>query len=130
MTVYECEDCSVCEHRETCTKAKSNKRLYISKRFIEKQSYENIRTERGIRYRINQSIQVEGAFGVLKHDYKFQRFLLRGKIKVKLEILLSCFGYNLNKLHAKIQGERLKMTRGTGDISALVIFLQIREQCS
>ncbi len=52
---------------------------------------------------MNRSIQVEGAFGVQKNDYEFQRFLLRGKTKVKLEILLLSMGYNLNKLHAKIQ---------------------------
>ena len=69
-------------------------------------SYENIVSETGIRYRMNRSIQVEGAFGVLKNDYGFQRFLLRGKTKVKLEILLLCMGYNINKLHSKIQGER------------------------
>ena len=56
---------------------------------------------------MNRSIQVEGAFGVLKNDYEFQKFLLRGKTKVKLEILLLCMGYNLNKLHAKIQNERI-----------------------
>lgn len=67
---------------------------------------ENILSEKGILYRMNRSIQVEGAFGVLKNDYEFQRFLLRGKTKVKLEILLLCMGYNLNKLHAKIQNER------------------------
>lgn len=55
---------------------------------------------------MNRSIKVEGAFGVLKNDYEFQRFLLRGKTKVKLEILLLSMGYNLNKLHAKIQNER------------------------
>ena len=68
--------------------------------------FENILSEKGILYRMNRSIQVEGAFGVLKNDYEFQRFLLRGKTKVKLEILLLCMGYNLNKLHAKIQNER------------------------
>lgn len=57
---------------------------------------------------MNRSIQVEGAFGVLKSDYEFQRFLLKGKTKVKLEILLLCFGYYINKLHAKIQQERTK----------------------
>lgn len=46
---------------------------------------------------------MEGAFGVLKNGYEFQRFLLRGKRKVKLEILLLCIGYNLNKLQEKIQ---------------------------
>ena len=43
----------------------------------------------------------------MKNDYEFQKFLLRGKTKVKLEILLLCMGYNLNKLHAKIQNERI-----------------------
>lgn len=105
---YESEDCTGCPHKERCTRAKGNKRLYISKSFLEKrqESYENILSEKGILYRMNRSIQVEGAFGVLKNDYEFQRLLLRGKTKVKLEILLLCMGYNLNKLHAKIQNER------------------------
>lgn len=108
VTVYECEDCSGCPHKEKCTKAKGNKRLSVSKSFIEKreESYRNILSETGIKYRMNRSIQVEGAFGVLKNDYEFQRFLLRGKTKVKLEILLLCMGYNINKLHAKIQSGR------------------------
>ena len=108
ITVYECEDCMGCPYKEKCTRAKGNKRLYISKSFLEKrqESYKNILSETGIKYRMNRSIQVEGAFGVLKNDYGFQRFLLRGKTKVKLEILLLCMGYNLNKLHAKIQKER------------------------
>lgn len=55
---------------------------------------------------MNRSIHVEGAFGVLKNDYEFQRFLLRGKSKVKLQILLLCFGYNINKFHSKIQNDR------------------------
>lgn len=63
-------------------------------------------SETGIPYRMNRSLQIEGAFGVLKNDYEFQKFLLRGKTKVKLEILLLSMGYNLNKLHAKIQNDR------------------------
>ena len=59
-----------------------------------------------LKYRTNRSIQVKGAFGVLKNDYGFQRFLLRDKKKVKLEILLLSRGYNLNKLRRKIQNER------------------------
>ena len=108
VTVYECEDCGGCPYKEKCTKAKGNKKLYLSKNFLKKrqESYENILSEKGILYRMNRSIQVEGAFGVLKNDYEFQRFLLRGKTKVKLEILLLCLGYNLNKLHAKIQNGR------------------------
>ncbi len=108
VTVYECEDCTGCPYKEKCTRAKGNKRLYISKSFLEKrqESYENILSETGIKYRMNRSVQAEGAFGVLKNDYEFQRFLLRGKAKVKLELLMLSMGYNINKLHEKIQHER------------------------
>lgn len=64
-------------------------------------------TDQGVKLRVNRSIQVEGAFGVLKNDYDFNRFLTRGKNNVKTEFLLLYLGYNLNKLHAKIQNDRL-----------------------
>lgn len=50
---------------------------------------------------MNRSIQVEGAFGVLKQDYGFRRFLTRGSENVKIEMLLLCFAFNINKLHKK-----------------------------
>lgn len=84
--------------------------MYVSKVLIAKREVflKNIMSRDGIRYRMNRSIQVEGAFGVLKHDYGFDRFLTCGKINVKIEFLLLCIGYNINKLHAKIQGNRLQ----------------------
>ena len=108
ITIYECEDCTDCPCKEKCTKAKGNRKMQVSKNFIEKRqiSFKNIRTEEGTKLRMNRSIQVEGAFGVLKNDYAFHRFLTRGKNRVKTEFMLLCFGYNMNKLHAKIQGER------------------------
>ena len=44
VTVYECENCEGCPQKEKCTKAKGNKKLYVSKKFIEQRwkSYENI----------------------------------------------------------------------------------------
>ena len=109
ITVYECEDCEGCQYKARCTKAKGNRRMQVSKTFVEKRqvSYKNISSEEGILLRVNRSIQVEGAFGVLKNDYNFNRFLTRGKNSVKNEFLLLCFGYNVNKLHAKIQNERI-----------------------
>lgn len=79
------------------------------KKFIEKRqiSYENITSPEGILLRVNRSIQAEGAFGVLKDGYNFNRFLTRGKISVKNEFILLCFGYNVNKLHTKIQNEQV-----------------------
>jgi transposase len=109
VTVYVCESCEGCPHKEKCTKAKGNRQMQVSKTFIEKrtQSLENITTEHGTLLRVNRSIQSEGAFGVLKQDRQFTRFLTRGSPNVKTETLLLCFGYNLNKLHAKIQNERI-----------------------
>ena len=52
---------------------------------------------------MNRSIQVEGAFGVIKENHNFRRFLTRGKKSVKVEFTLLALAYNLNKLHNKIQ---------------------------
>ncbi|MBC8059696.1 MAG: IS1182 family transposase [Clostridiaceae bacterium] len=108
ITVYECEDCDQCQHKSKCTKAKGNKRMNVSKNFIKKRlkSLENITSSEGILLRTNRSIQVEGAFGVLKEDHGFRRFLTRGKENVKTEFTLLCFGYNINKFHNKIQQDR------------------------
>jgi len=108
ISVYECEGCSNCPSKSKCTKAQGNRKMQVSKTFVEKRqiSYENITSTEGIMLRVNRSIQVEGAFGVLKNDYQFNRFLTRGKNSVKNEFILLCFAYNINKLHAKIQNER------------------------
>jgi transposase len=108
ITVYECEDCRGCPHKEKCTKAKGNRQLEVSKKFIEyrDKSLENITTEHGTLLRVNRSIQSEGAFGILKQDRGFTRFLTRGSENVKTETLLLCFAFNVNKLHAKIQSDR------------------------
>lgn len=85
VTVYDCEDCTGCLYKEKCTKAKVNRRMQVSKTFVEKRqvSYKNIMTDEGTKLRMNRSIQVEGAFGVLKNDYGFNRFLTCGKNSVK-----------------------------------------------
>lgn len=57
---------------------------------------------------MNRRIQVEGAFGALKWDCGIRRFLTCGKINIKIEFLLLSLGYNINKLHTKIQRERLQ----------------------
>jgi hypothetical protein len=57
--------------------------------------------------RVNRSIQVEGAFGIMKEDRHFDQFLTRGLPNVETELFLLCIGYNINKLHAKIQNSRI-----------------------
>ena len=108
ITHYECDDCSGCPYKKSCTKAKNNRKMQVSKRFVQQraESLKRITSETGILLRMNRSIQSEGAFGVIKQDYGFRQFLLRGHKKVMTEILLVAMAYNINKLHAKIQQNR------------------------
>ena len=111
VTYYECEDCSGCPFKKSCTRAKQNRKLQVSKKFIVQReaSLQRISSEEGILLRMNRSIQSEGAFGVIKQDYGFRQFLMRGNKKVSVEIFLMAMGYNVNKLHSKIQQNRTGM---------------------
>lgn len=107
-TIYTTDKCSNCPNRDKCTKSKSGRHIQQSKLFEQyrQQSLTNITTEKGILLRMNRSIQVEGAFGVLKQDCNFRRFLTRGKDNVTTEIFLLCFAYNINKYNHKQRDKR------------------------
>jgi len=118
-TVYACTECSGCPHKEKCIKKgnskvpleERSKNLHVSKNFLRQREDMEARItgEEGVLLRINRSIQIEGAFGVLKQDMGVRRFLMRGGVKVHTELLLLCLAYNVNKLHNKIQSGRCGM---------------------
>ena len=112
MAFYRCENCAGCQHRQACSKAKNEapKEIKVSTELLRlsKQSQENITTPEGILLRINRSIQVEGAFGVLKNDRKFKRFLMRGRTNISTELYLLCLAFDLRKLWSKCNAGRLK----------------------
>jgi len=116
-TMYQCESCKGCPYKAQCIKhnARCNtpleertKRFELSKTFKKQREemLERINTKQGILLRINRSIQVESAFGVLKEDMGFRRFLTRGTANVRTEILLLCLAYNVQKLHNKTVANR------------------------
>ncbi len=82
--------------------------MSLSKTFLRQreESRQRITSPTGILLRINRSIQSEGAFGVIKEDYGFRRFLLRGNKKIRTEVLIVAIGFNINKLHNRIQANR------------------------
>ena len=57
---------------------------------------------------MNRSIQVEGAFGVLKSNRKFKRFLMRGKTNISTELFLLCLAFDLQKFFSKLQRGKRK----------------------
>ena len=110
---YRCEDCRNCTRRNACCQAKDPgqpKEVTLKKTFWEKraQSQANITTERGIYLRMCRSIQVEGAFALLKTDFGFRRFLTRGKQNVRTELFFLAMAFNLKKLWMKRENNRLK----------------------
>lgn len=113
VTRYQCESCAGCVLRDKCFRSKhpdKNREFDISKTFLRQRQHatKQITSQEGMLLRINRSIQVEGAFAVIKEDYAFRRFLTRGTENVRTEMLLMAMGYNLFRLHCKIQSGRSK----------------------
>ena len=106
---YVCECCAGCPHREKCFKGQyENRAISVSQTFSrqKREAEERIRTPEGILLRMNRSIQVEGAFGVIKEDYAFRRFLTRGKQKTETQFFLVAFAFNIRKLCSRIESGR------------------------
>ena len=110
---YRCENCQNCPQREKCCRKQdinAPKEVIWKETFWEKRrdSLENITSEHGIELRMNRSIQVEGAFGLLKNDFGFRRFLTTGKRNIRIELFFLALGFNLKKRWMKQQKNRLE----------------------
>ncbi len=95
------EKCEGCQFRKDCLKEDKPRHIGINAVQEEFQSTvdRNLNSEAGKEMRRQRSIQVEGAFGVIKQNMKFTRFTRRGMKNVKMEFLLVCLGYNFRKYH-------------------------------
>lgn len=112
---YRCEGCTGCPCRALCCRAKDPaqpKELCLQKTFWEKreQTTQRIASKRGIHLRQCRSVQVEGAFGLLKNDFGFRRFLTRGKANIRAELFLLAMAFDLKKLWMKKTRVSEKMT--------------------
>ena len=75
---------------------------------VAESSLENITSEYGVFLRQCRSIQVEGAFGLLKNDFSFRRFLTRGKKNIRTELFFLALAFDLKKLWMKRDKGRLR----------------------
>lgn len=116
VTVYGSNGCSGCPFKTDCIKGNNcktpmedrQKVLYVSKKMKEKrqETLERITSDHGTQLRMNRSIQAEGSFANIKEDMGFRRYLYRGNANVTAQSILLAIGYNINKLHHKIQAGR------------------------
>lgn len=96
------ESCEGCQFENECCKSKKHQKI-LNRDTVLEEMYatvdENLSTEFGKELKKQRSIQVEGAFGVIKQDMKFTRFTRRGLKNARMEFLIVCLGYNLKKYH-------------------------------
>lgn len=101
---YSCGECSTCLVKSSCTTATERKvRINYILQEMQDKVDENLSTPKGKEMKRQRSIQVEGAFGLLKQDIGYTRIRRRGIKNVKTEIFLVLIGFNLRKYHHKKQ---------------------------
>ena len=114
LEVYECADCSGCEHRAKCLykydaekNPDRNKVMKVNERWerLKEESNANVQSETGILKRQTRSIQTEGHFGDIKENENFRRFNYRSTEKVYKEFMLYAIGRNIMKYHRFIHHE-------------------------
>ena len=100
---YQALNCSGCPLRGQCHKAKGNRILEVNFRLkeLKQKAKEKLMSETGLYHRSRRPIEPEAVFGQLKSNNKFNRFTLKGLIKVNVEFGLMAIGHNLRKLAAK-----------------------------
>ena len=119
---YRCENCEGCPRRKECCQAADPgkpKEIRVRKQYEEKRavSEANISGEEGIFLRQCRSIQVEGAFGLIKTDFGFRRFLTWGRKSVRTELFFLAVGFNLKKYWKKREAGRLRTHLSTINVS-------------
>ena len=109
---YKVTGCNTCAFKLYCKRYMKNKdedfkifEVVIKLQKYIQQAEENLLFVEGIEMRVNRSSQVEGAFGVIKQDFQYERFRRRSLNKVSCEFMLVCLGYNIRKLFRYYSGE-------------------------
>ena len=100
---YRCEDCTNCPVANHCKKGEGSRTITVNPILFELQdcAKENLDSPRGIQLRMNRSNQSESAFGIIKYNWRKNRFMRRGNENVENELFLLAIGFNLMKFHQK-----------------------------
>jgi len=98
--LYQAQNCQGCPMRGPCHRAKGDRTIEAYPRLIDYKEIikERLNSERGKAYRSQRPVDVEGVFGIIKHNKNFRKFMLRGLKKVEIETGLLSLAHNLAKL--------------------------------
>jgi len=106
---YQAQNCAGCPIRGVCHDQKGNRQISINHNLLKhrRKARENLLSEEGVKLRGKRCAEVEQAFGQLKNNMRFKRFLLRGIEKVTIEIGLMALANNLLKLRNHLGNDYL-----------------------
>lgn len=97
--VYRATRCEGCPLRGVCHKGKGDRTIEVNHNLnrLKQKAEELLLSEEGIKKRKQRCCDVEPAFGNIKQNHGFRRFMLRGIEKVKIETGLLALAHNLRK---------------------------------
>lgn len=106
---YRSADCAGCPLKSDCTKAKGNREIRVSMKYLrqKQQARELLQSEEGYKFSVRRMIEPESVFGQMKSNRSFRRFLLRGLPKVSLEVGWLSLAHNLLKWATVKEKERV-----------------------
>jgi transposase len=107
IRLYECQSCDNCPFASECKKSETKNRTVMHSpkgEAYKAKAKELLATDWGLEVRSNRSIEVESAFGDIKYNMKYERFILRGQDKVYVEYGLLSIAHNLRKVYCKESG--------------------------
>ena len=108
--IHSCGDkCLFCPLHAECTKSTGSRMIKVNPVLEEMKEAvrQNLGTEEGKELKKRRSIEVEGAFGIIKSNWEYDRIHRRGKSRVENEMFWICLGFNLRKYHNKKTSEKL-----------------------
>lgn len=102
--VYECEDCSGCPVKDDCTYGDGNRTIQFTTALEQwKQVMAGRMSEgKGQRMSRNRGVAIESIFGLLKHNDRMRRLVMRGENMVDVEVGLKSIAHNIRKMRADI----------------------------
>ncbi|MBB3111487.1 transposase [Paenibacillus phyllosphaerae] len=96
---YRSSTCDGCPLKPKCTKAKGDREIQVSMNYLhmKRQAREHLKSKEGYALSVRRMHEPESVFGQIKNNRGFRRFLLRGLLKVSLEVGWLSLAHNLLK---------------------------------
>ena len=100
----ECTGCRDCPFKSRCTKSAGNRTMTLCRKLEDFHEHvdSSLDTPAGRELMTARQVFSEGAFGIIKQDYGYDRLRRRGNSNVSFEIFMVAIGFNIRKYHNMI----------------------------